>query len=138
MLAYILTRLTLAEKKTHRGEGTGACTPVEPQHQSFVFGEKLLMCHIWAKCNNLHVVSFFRRPIWLHSWHFYTTRLQPIKEQQTSSDMLINRVSERRYHKKGSFSTTLCSKCKHSLNLTCHTHKRNETDVTKIIVVKVT
>ena len=33
--------------------------------------------------------------------------------------------------KEGSFTTTLCSNSKHSLNLTCHTHKRNATEVTK-------
>ena len=27
--------------------------------------------------------------------------------------------------KEGSFSTTCCSNCKHFLNFTCHTHKRN-------------
>ena len=33
--------------------------------------------------------------------------------------------------KEESFSTTLCSNCKHSLNFTCHAHKRNTTEVTK-------
>ena len=56
------------------------------------------------------------------------------KKQQTSPERLVYRLSEgdTNLTKEGSFSTTLCSNCKHSLNLTCHAHKRNATEVTKI------
>jgi len=54
--------------------------------------------------------------------------------------MLIYRLSEgdTNLTKEGSFSTTHCSNCKHFLNFTCQTHKRNATEVTKSNMVKVT
>ena len=56
------------------------------------------------------------------------------KKQQISPEMLIYMLSERLFYfnKEQSFSTPLCSNCKHSLNCTCHTHKRNATEVIKI------
>jgi len=51
-----------------------------------------------------------------------------LKKQQTSSEIWL---SERRYefNKRGSLLTTLQS---NSLNLMCHAHKRNATEVTKV------
>ena len=71
----------------------------------------------------------FRRPIWLHCLHFFHNhathqelskgRCVRAKKQQTSPEMLIYRLLEGDTNLEGSFSTTLCSNCKHSLNFMC-------------------
>ena len=102
------------------------------------------------------LVKFFlvRRTIWLHSWH-----LQPrnspgaddcvrSKKQQTPTDMLIYRVSERKFsalwteilllQKKEASQLHSDLNCKHSWNFTCHAHERNATELGDQNVVEVT
>ena len=85
------------------------------------------------------LVSFFRRPFWLHSWQFYsTTAMQPSnssrdrcvrsKKQQTSPEILIYRHSERRYlnwKKREASQLHSDSNCKHSTQKECNWGDQN-------------
>ena len=90
--------------------------------------------------------SFFsyRRPVCLHSWHFYhkacnqgTQDMQMCvrsKQQHTSPEMLIYNLSEKLnyFNKRGKHLNYTLFNCKHSLNFACLAHKGNATEVTKI------
>ena len=101
--------------------------------------------------------SSYTKPIavWLHTWYFHRNHATRHSSKDRSVGSKEHQLHQKCYKpserdtnvtKEESFWTMLCSNCKHSLNFTCHAHKRmqlrwpkyghahkkNATEVTKI------
>ena len=113
VISYLVKTLGLLY--THFLGCTSCISVTKKCHQISFLESPLKSCFF----SYISLLSFFRRPIWLHSWLFYckpcnqgTLQRQMCKTRNNKSHEFIGFLKWDT--KEESFSTTLCSNCKHS------------------------